>query len=195
MAVRQSAVRQSAVRLSLVMVHSSPFASARLLPEAIVAELIGVPEIDLTLVGPLAQLSASSTDRLALESLTGDVAVLDWQSPDEIVRSLARVGFDGDRVPHANDVEATAPRTPGRRIYAFDLTRFRDLTSLHQAIGQLKSSLQVRTFSLPLGPSTVVSPSPVPSQSPSPVVEPLQPKPPPAINLDDLLDQLDDLDP
>ncbi len=74
-----------AIRLSVIMVHAPPTAGAERTAQSVVGELIGLNGIDLTLVGPLAQLDETSTDRLTLASLSGDVAVLDWQRPEEIV--------------------------------------------------------------------------------------------------------------
>ncbi len=138
-----------AVRLSVVMVHTPPpSAGASQLAEAIVGELIGMHEIDLTLVGNLPNISHESTDLLSLESLSGDVAVLDWQPPTGIVSALAELGFEGSRTPHTHDPQAPAAAEPTRRIYAFDLNQFPDACSLCAAVGDLKAKRQVRTFSL-----------------------------------------------
>ncbi len=149
-----------AARLSVVMVHSPPAGvAAGQLAESIVGELIGLPEIDLTLIGPLNQLSEGSTDRLTLESLAGDIAMLDWQPASAIVQSLRDVGFMGNRTPHRDDPDANSPPTGVRRIYAFDLSRFSDAKVLCEALHQLKTNRQVRTFTLspdgPTGPANV----------------------------------------
>jgi hypothetical protein len=224
-----------AVRLSVVMVHSPPpSAVAQRKAEQIVGELIGRPGIDLTLVGPLRSLTVNSTDRLTLESLTGDVAVLDWSSPIEIAQSLASIGFTGHRAPHRDDPDAPRERPDrSRRIYAFDLSSFRDATSAIDSLEKLKAEREVRTFSLspttkPVEPIAPVVPT-VGSQlhqeeDPGVAVSPLRqqavwglskpkltdpPSPehrsgkmspagsgsPKSIDLDDLLDQLDELDP
>ena len=122
-----------AVRLSVVMVHSPPVsalqvtedepsnrATAQQLAEAVVGELIGLNGIDVTLVGPIAQLAPASTDRLTLESLTGDVAVLAWQCASETMAALAGIDFQGERSPHAHDRDVALPAARIRRIYAFD---------------------------------------------------------------------------
>lgn len=137
-----------AVRLPVVMVHTPPPESgASQLAEAIVGELIGMPEIDLTLIGNLTQISTESTDRLSLETLTGDIAALDWQPPAGIVAALGELGFKGSRTPHPNDPEAP-PAEPSRRIYAFDLNLFPDARSVCDAVAKLKQQRQVRTFTL-----------------------------------------------
>ena len=137
-----------AVRLSVVMVHTPPpEAGASQLAEAIVGELIGMPEIDLTLVGNLVKISTDSTDLLSLETLTGDIAALDWQPPAGIVAALGELGFKGSRTPHPDD-PAAPPAEPSRRIYAFDLNQFSDARSVCDAVAELKQQRQVRTFTL-----------------------------------------------
>lgn len=207
-----------AVRLSVVMVHSPPpSAVASGLAESAVGQLIGLPEIDLTLVGPLSQLADGSTDRLSLESLSGDVAVLDWRTPAEIIGALGVFDFDGDRAPHPHDRDAPGATATSRRIYAFDLNQFTNADSLCEAIGQLKSGRQVRTFSLGIGPAPGAGKKTLP-QATAPIgptgkspttgskdeetapAAPSAPKPSPIdaageLDLDQLLDQLDALDP
>ena len=78
-----------AVRLSVVMVHSAPAtATAERVAQGVVGELIGLSGIDLILVAPLDSLSETSTDRLTLSSLDGDIAVLDWSQPEVTHASL-----------------------------------------------------------------------------------------------------------
>jgi hypothetical protein len=217
-----------AVRLSVVMIHSPPpSASAGQMAEAIVGELIGLPEIDLTLIGPITQLAEGSTDRLTLESLSGDIAVLDWQSPQDLVDSLGAIGVGGCRAPHSDDPAAVAgSERTGRRIYAFDLNQYPDAQRLARSIVQLKASRQVRTFSLLPGPAVVpahtadpAAPSRAEPPKPQPAAPPITPphaasppgeipqpiagtqhdrnrrQPAPNLDLDDLLNQLDELDP
>ncbi len=205
------------VRLSVIMVHSPPpstrqvpqdqkpkRASPERMAEAVVGELIGLSGIDLTLVGPIAQLPEASTDRLTLESLSGDVAVLDWQSPPHTLAALASIGFQGERSPHACDRNVAAPPANLRRIYAFDLNEFSQSSDVIEALSQLKSSRQVRTFSLDLAPRTTTLPD-AKTQAGSAARAP-RPNSPrkhsdakaisgESLNLDDLLDQLDQLDP
>lgn len=208
-----------AVRLSVIMVHSAPrTASAERMAESVIGELIGRSGIDVILVGPLAQLGETSTDRLTLASITGDVAVLDWQSPSEIVATLHEIGFQGQRSPHEADPQAPLPTSPLRRIYAFDLARFSGPQEVIAALSRLQSNRQVRTFSLgmvpiasppQIGPGRATAPQPiVPMSSPrgstarkqSHVAGELPPPSHPSpnhspLNLDDLLDQLDRIDP
>ena len=204
------------------MVHSAPpTAAAARMAEGIVGELIGLNGIDLTLVGPLTQIGDSSTDSLTLESLVGDVAVLDWQSPLEIMAALNRIGFGGQRSPHQHDPEAPAMATNLRRVYALNLSKFSHPQEVLEALSRLNASRQIRTFSLGVAPdSSSPKPSPPDSRSspqppgispnqqampgkdfgPPPLQRPLKDAATPSprgetLNLDDLLDQLDQLDP
>ena len=203
-----------AVRLTVIMVHSPPAtASAQRIAESAVGEIIGRPGIDLTLVGPPNQIEPSSTDRLTLDSITGDAAVMDWRTPDDLIAALGEVGFMGARARHADDPGVVA--TPGqRRIYAFDLNQVTDAKDLCQALNKLLADRQVKTVSLagltpPKAPPqpgiTAVPPTKLapaknsvetttsePSSAPKGVVA--SPKPA-SIDLDDLVDQLDELDP
>lgn len=138
-----------AVRLSVILIQSRPpSAGAQRLAEEVVGELIGFRGIDLVLVEPLQGLELSSTDRLTLGSLSGDVAVLDWKSPEDLFSDLSSVEFEGERTRHAHDPTAESPTTGNRRIYLFDLTRFTSASQLIDALSQLQSTRQVRTFSL-----------------------------------------------
>ncbi|MCG8652584.1 MAG: hypothetical protein MI861_22275, partial [Pirellulales bacterium] len=156
-------------------------------------------------------IAEGSTDRLTLESLTGDVAVLDWGPPGEIVERLARLGFEGVRAPHGADPEAPQPASAARRIYAFDLNTFQQAGALCEAVVRLKTIRQTRTFSLSLGRDDKPVPRPTPPTSPQVLSQPasaasqkspttpsdgdsVQP-PSPHLDLDDLIDKLDDLDP
>ena len=206
-----------AIRLSVVMVHA-PLggAQAQQLAESVVGHLIGLNGIDLTLVGPLAGLRDDSTDQLTLESLSGDVAVLDWASPAEIIDALTSLGFAGARCPHADDPDAEIPAANLRRIYALDLRDFADSNDVVAALQKLHQNRGVKTFSLDLAPSVSNdsanrADAPPPSTVPKalgeapPAPETPEPRPtsslpphrhdPDELNLDSLLDQLDELDP
>ena len=210
-----------AVRLNVIMNHSPPPAgSDQQFGESIIGELIGRPGVDLTLVGQFASLSEGSTDRLRLESIAGDVAVLDWQSPAEIVASLAAIGFSGARTPHPGDPDPPAVNPPTRRIYAFDLRRYGRAETVCTQLGELLAGRQTRTFSLglvtpprlpPVDGGTAGEESPPPSlPSPRPESTPtrkhpaaegksreetIDPRSTGAVDLDALLNELDDLDP
>lgn len=196
-----------AVRLSVIMVHSPPptaatAATAERMVESVVGELIGLSGIDLTLVGPIALLAETSTDRLTLDSLSGDVAVLDWQPPAESVADLASIGFEGQRSPHEHDPDVPPPAANSRRVYAFDLNQFSGAGDVVAVLSKLKSSRQVRTFSLELAPPAskpAAKPAAKPADRPPLASDRASPassaEPGETLNLDDLLDQLDQLDP
>ncbi|MEM8666480.1 MAG: hypothetical protein AAGG48_03125 [Planctomycetota bacterium] len=214
-----------AVRLSVVMIQTPPASAAKqALAEQIVGEVIGLPGLDLTLVGPIRTLAESSTDRLSLEVISGDIAFLDWQPQEQAMAELAAIGFAGCRTPHANDPQPNSNHVmnPQRRIYAFDLGQFTQATDVKQALTQLRDHRQVKTLSIGLGPPSKRTPAvphgkpttgltpqdatsektPVNMSTPKPATDraarPSSPQPTtPAnsIDLDHLLDQLDELDP
>lgn len=226
-----------AVRLTVVMVHSPPaIAGAQQLAESAVGEMIGRPGIDLTLIGSLDQIAEASTDALTLESITGDVAVLDWRTPQQLIDQLASIGFHGSRARHGNDMEAEPAVQGTRKIYAFDLKEIDDAKQLCKSVQDLLATRQVKTVSI-AGPSIAGKPNqasmplistavskgtsaakagPVAIQAPAaPATPESLPKPAaqspelqaakprqanqatnqPTIDLDDLVDQLDQLDP
>lgn len=125
--------------------------------QGVVGELIGLPGIDLTLVEPLGRLQETSTDRLTLGSLGGDVAVLDWQSPAEILALLESIEFEGKRSPHQHDLDVPPPPANSRRIYAYDLSKFSRAEDVIAALSRLNADRQVRTFTL--GPLPISSAS------------------------------------
>ncbi len=134
------------------MIQSNPpTAAAQRMAEEVVGRLIGAEGIDLTLIGPLSSLAETSTDRLTLESLSGDVAAMDWQDPAAIVDGLAAVGFHAQRAPHPHDDDAPAPSSANRRVFAFDMNRFRGPVELVDALRQLNARRQVRTFAIGAG--------------------------------------------
>jgi hypothetical protein len=130
------------------MVNSAPQrATAQRVAEAVVGELIGLAGIDLVLVDRLEHIEPTSTDFLTLDSLAGDVAVLDWQAAEVTVGTLNRLGFSGHRARHAHDPAATSAGK-SRRIYVFDLNEFDGAQRVVSALGEILSSRQIRTFSL-----------------------------------------------
>lgn len=191
-----------AARLTVIMIESPPpTAAAARLADDIVGHLIGRPGIDMTLVRSLMALEESSTDRLTLESITTDVAVLDWQPPQMIVDALHSVGFVGWRALHSGDLESPPGPISGRKIYAFDLTQTSDAAGLIEALQNLRAQRDIQTFSIgslteaprrQALPSNPIPPAPLPSvdvQSGTGRVSPAA-----EIDLDDLIDQLDRLD-
>ncbi len=138
-----------AIRLNVIIVHSPPpLAGAQQLAESLVGELIGRPGIDVALVSSLDGISADSTDALTLESISGDVAVLDWRSPADLMHALAALQFIGSRAPHANDPSSDEPPAGTRKIYAFDLQTQVDAKQLCSDLQALLASRRVQTFTI-----------------------------------------------
>lgn len=142
-----------AVRLSVVMIHSTPATPiAERVAQGVVGELIGLSGIDLILVAPLDSLSETSTDRLTLSSLDGDIAVLDWKSQPSVYESLKRLGVGGARTRHASDaaiaVDAGDVEVQPRKLYLFNLLEFNTAEGVVSCLKKLNESRSVRTFSL-----------------------------------------------
>lgn len=211
-----------AVRLSVIMVQSrAPGAGAQRMADELVGTLIGAEGIDLALIGPLADLAETATDRLTLETLSGDVAVLDWQGPQEIVLGLTSVNFLADRARHPHDGDAPQSGQVGRRVFAFDMNRFQNAAELVTALRELNQRRQVRTFSIGLGGQLASEGSGASHAAPTQpsaqahsgtptaaseaqtsssggrtmAAEPGRQALPPRLDLDDLLEQLDRADP
>jgi hypothetical protein len=136
--------------------------------EEVIGQLIGAEGIDLALIGRPSTLAENSVDRLTLESLSGDVAVLDWRSPDSIISDLVTVGIDAERAAHTHDAEAGSkvttavetssppvPPSTKRRVYAFDLSNFSQPEDVIAALRALNQRRQVRTFTIGLGPNSI----------------------------------------
>lgn len=144
-----------AVRLSVVMIQNSPpIPNAERVAQGVVGELIGMNGIDLTLIGPLDSFGDASTDRLTLESITGDLAVLDWQQQEAIEAGLGRLGIGGRRVVHASDQgvkDSGRTDKPCRKLYLFNLHEFTRSEDVIAAVAELNSVRSVRTFTLDLG--------------------------------------------
>ena len=145
-----------AVRLSVVMVHSTPATStAESVAQGVVGELIGLSGIDLILVAPLDSLTETSTDRLTLSSLGGDIAVLDWRLTRVMQESLKRIGVEGVRTRHAADPDISADAVNSgasdaqlRKLYLFNLTEFATAEAVISSLTKLNEARAVRTFSL-----------------------------------------------
>ncbi len=157
------------VRLTVVIVQTPPskLAPANLATQpgdasgiqggrvdAVVGELLGLPEIDLTLINRLEAVSDASTDQLTLEGIAGDMVVLDWQTPEQTCQSLATIKIAGVRWPHKDDpVAVVHPGERRRRFYAFDLRQFALASAVRESISQLLAAKQVKTVSFSLGPN------------------------------------------
>lgn len=200
-----------AVRLAVIMIESAPStAAAGRFAADVVGNLIGRPGLDLTLVRSLTIAEMSETDRLSLEAISGDVAVLDWQSPESMLESLASMGMSGCRWPHRQDPHTAPEPAADRRIYAFDLRCFGEPMELVEALENLNKDRQTQTFVIGNSISAVGKKLPTVTGTSSPA-QPLETsrgpnptsthrhrstehRPLPSIDLDDLIDQLDQSD-
>ena len=146
------------VRLNVVLSQSAGGSPAQRELEAdVVARLLGAAGIDLSLIGSLERLGDSSTDRLMLEQLSGDVALLTWDHPAEAAERLAAAGVAGRRTPHRLDPAAAAgtkpdhPQTADRRIYCHHL-HGQSAPVLQESLEQLLAERRVVTFQLAPSP-------------------------------------------
>lgn len=189
-----------AVRLAAVLIQTpSPVAGGADLVDGVVGELIGSPGIDLTLVGAHEVWGESSTDRMTIESLPADAAVLDWGDADSIEAKLQAVDTIWSRSRHASDPDIPIAGKDRKKLYVFDLRRFQTSAEVVRALRTLLQSRQVKTVDVALGGIPLASPS---NAAPS-KLDPTGPARPPSplssressLDLDDLVDQLDELDP
>ena len=140
-----------AVRLNVVMIQNPPAAvGGQHLAESTIGEVIGQPGIDLLLVNSLAEIDRRSTDFLSLESLQSDVAVLGWEQQASIAELWNGLGLVGTRSRHRYDPDADVARSD-RRLFAFNLTQFRDGKAVCTALKQLLQTQQTKTFTIGLG--------------------------------------------
>lgn len=189
------------VRLCVVLCQSSSGGSTRQdLEGSLVAQLIGAPGIDLHLVCDLNQLVHShqvahwATDRLVLEGIQGDFALLAWDTPENIQSQLARLGILGHRAPHSLDSQAPLAgnrQLADRKIYCVSLSGHTS-ASITAGLQQLLSARRTKTVSLAIparAEATVASPRPASMQAKTPT-----PPPPsttaPRDEWDDLVDDL-----
>ncbi|MEC8474287.1 MAG: hypothetical protein VXZ38_06550 [Planctomycetota bacterium] len=164
-----------AVRLPVILIQSRPpHAAAEKLADSLVGELIGAAGLDLILVDPVAEMETGAIDRLTLESLEGDVALLDWKDSSEIIRDWRDAGLVGERAPHDLDSKAVVGVAGVRRVYAIDLRVAQSYREVLTALGKIQSERMVKTFSLGLplagGPKAAREPSFNGSDSP-PIAE------------------------
>jgi hypothetical protein len=145
------------VRLCVVLCQSSGGGSTRQdLEGALVAHLIGAPGIDLHLVCDLNQLASShemaslATDRLVLEGIQGDFALLAWDTPEKIQTQLAGLGIRGHRAPHSLDNQAPLAENLqliDRKIYCVPLSG-QTCASITAGLQQLLTARRTKTVSL-----------------------------------------------
>ena len=137
-----------AVRLCVIMVQTPPVSTTgQQLAEDTIGSVIGVPGIDLHLIGPIASIAPSSTEYLSLESLSGDAVILAWDDPDITIGELHDIGFAGVRARHTSDPDGQASPV-GRKIFAFNLSEFQSGAQVCEALQSLLKTRQTKTFQL-----------------------------------------------
>lgn len=160
------------IRLSIVLTQASGSDSD--LESQLVSELLGAPGMDLSIIAALGHLSDNHTDRLVMEGLQGDFALLGWESPGELIAHCQRLGISGSRAPH--QLDADAPHTPQtRRIYTVDLRNQKAQTVL-ATLQQILQSRRTPTISLLPTPGT--SPAPLGAGKAKSTTAPTTPAPP-----------------
>jgi len=201
-----------AARLAILMIQSpAPGPEAAKLSDAIVGELIGKPGLDLMMVESRGIADQSSTDRLTLESLPKDVAVLDWAAPDQIETKLRQVDPTWTRSRHADDPTIPVAPSDQKRMYAFDLHQIESTADLERKLRKLLESNQVKTIPLfvagksaPLqisdDPTSKIEADPAEREvdvTPGEVTSPRSDSDhaTSAFDLDELVDELDRMDP
>lgn len=159
------------IRLNVVLSQSADGPPQRRdLESEIVARLIGSAGIDLGLIGSLESLAENSTDRLMLERLGGDLALLSWETPAAAAERLAAARIAGRRAPHpldpqpaaanGSDLAAVSDGEAGvRRIYHHPLGAHSP-ADLQTAIERLLAARRVVTFQLAPSPANSPSHSP-----------------------------------
>lgn len=96
--------------------------------------LMALPGCDISLIGALEQISATGTDRLMLEGLTGDFVIITDESPDKTENHLRRLELI--RKPHELPVAGI-----GRQARILQITPDSTVPSI---LGQVKEIWQAR---------------------------------------------------
>ena len=174
------------VRLSVVLCQAAGgSAHRRDLEGDLVAQLIGAPGLDLSLVGAIENLDPGGTDRLLLGGLLGDLAVLTWHSPPAALALCHEAGLAGFRARHSLDEqgEASAPSqvnsapvlqvaevnqpshhspagaqaTDARRLYFFDLSSH-SASTVVAGLQRLLQARRTQTVSISVAGKPVAAP-------------------------------------
>lgn len=159
-------------RLTVVVSQSrSQNPKKRALEEAIVAELLGKPGIDVTVMPHLYDLSTDDTGMLCLSGIGGDLVVCSWLYPRAARWILDRQGVRGregvsllkslgeedeEELGSEDDVanQQTKPRVldqrklPARRVYCLDLRSYDQAAPYLEEIDRIADELSTPTVSL-----------------------------------------------
>jgi NAD-dependent dihydropyrimidine dehydrogenase PreA subunit len=155
-------------RLTVVVSQSrSQNPKKRALEEMLVAELLGRPGIDVTVVPNLYDLKSDGTGMLCLTGIEGDVVICSWLFPraarwlldrngvrgQEGVSLLKSLGED-DETDETSETAEDKPRVidtvdlPRRRIYCLDLRAYQSATDYLDEIGRIAEELKTPTVQL-----------------------------------------------
>lgn len=187
-----------------------------------VGQLLGRPGLDLVLLDRIPGPDESGTERLAVESIAGDVACVGWTDAELVSEPLGLLGKRVARVPHRRDQDAAPVQSdePIAKLYHFDMRREGASQTILADLQALLATRQTPMFQIGVGGSTspkpaTASPSqastppknvtPIKAATPSPAkpstaaVSSLNAPTPPltpnqSTDLDALVDELDELD-
>lgn len=141
------------------------------LEEALVAELLGVPGVEVTVVPHLYDLKPDGSGMLCLQGITGDVIVLSWLFPraahwildrnqvkgkfgTTLLRTADEEDFDEEDEEVSAEAEVTESEEanknnqPSRSIYCLDLRAYEDAQPYLGEIRRIVSEAAVQTVSL-----------------------------------------------
>lgn len=157
-----------AARLNVLLVQSprmTPLQSN--INAELAVQLMGVPGLDLAILGSL-EPDMPGTDRLLLESLSGDLAIVDWRDPDETLLALQRLGIAGSRASHRLDPASGQPSGGARRLYLIDLRRGDSPAEVLASLQAILASRRVVTVSLGTLAGGSAAPAPANPSPPAP---------------------------
>lgn len=199
-----------AVRLNVIVLRpAGPFRHFDPACDDAVGQLLGRPGLDLVLLDRIPAPEETGTERLAVESVAGDVACVAWTDADSVSVPLGLLGKRVSRVPHRRDpdVVVAESETPIAKLYHFDMRADGASSTILADLQALLATRQTPTFQINLGGAPEKSKPPTLPKAPAmaspvrpmvqPVVSPAE-KTPTVVNrvtdLDALVDELDELD-
>ena len=154
-------------RLNVLMVQSPRLSGLQSgIQESLVMRLLGAPGLDVAIVSSLEMDQASETEQLLLSSLSGDLAVIDWRAPADVLASLERLGILVARAPHRLDPHPSAPANGRRKAYVIDLRNGDSADAVAESLRRLLE--ERRVIAVPLG-AKIGPPPPAPTPR---VIEP-----------------------
>ncbi|MEO9932246.1 hypothetical protein, partial [Rhodopirellula bahusiensis] len=182
-----------------------------------VGQLLGRPGLDLVLLDRIPGPDESGTERLAVESIAGDVACVGWTDAEQVSEPLGLLGKRVARVPHRRDEDAAPIQNdePIAKHYHFDMRRDGASQTILADLQALLATRQTPMFQIGGGPAAPkranakavpkAASNAVPVKDITPTKPAAVPSAPPAspapsltkdqsTDLDALVDELDELD-